>query len=77
MEEDGRKDQKSLWHKCFHEEDWKTMFRFMGDKEATNGALKDKDNSLDGKLTRIEDKLDKMIWGLLIIAASVIVALIK
>jgi len=78
-------------HECKHEEDWKEFkaikqeFRtfkdrvlvFIGAKEATNGALKDTDNTLAGRLTRIEDKLDKMIWGLLLIAVAVIIALIK
>jgi hypothetical protein len=71
-------------HPCTHEKDWEDyktfkdrVLIFIGAKEATNGALKEKDNTLDGRLTRIEDKLDKMIWGLLVIAVAVIIALIK
>ena len=77
-------------HKCHHEEDWKEFKRvkkefrefkdrvlvFIGAKEATNGALKDKDNSLDGRLTRIENKVDKLLFAMLAGMGTAIVALV-
>ena len=33
MEEEGRKDQKSIWHKCFHEKDWGTTQKTLEDHE--------------------------------------------
>lgn len=33
MEEDGRKDQKNPWHKCFHEKDWGTTQKTLEDHE--------------------------------------------
>jgi hypothetical protein len=71
-------------HQCTHEKDWEDyhsfkdrVLIFIGAKEATNGALKEADNSLDGRLTRIEGKIDKTIWGFLLMAVGIIVALIK
>jgi len=70
-------------HKCHHEEDWKEyktfkdkVLIFIGAKEATNGALKDKDNSLDGRLTRIENKVDKLLFAMLAGMGTAIVALV-
>ena len=78
-------------HECKHEKDFETydknfgmLFKFkdrvlvfIGEKESTNGALKEADNSLSGRLGRIENKLDNMTWGLLGMAVMVIIALIK
>jgi hypothetical protein len=63
-------------HDCNHDEDWKKVFIFMGNKESTNGALKDKDDSLDARLTRIDNKLDRLIFFMLGAMASGIVGLI-
>lgn len=72
------------WHKCQHEDDWRDyktfkdkVLVFIGAKEATNGALKKTDDTLAGRLNNIEGKLDKVIWGLLLVAVSVIITLIK
>lgn len=63
-------------HECTHEEDWKTVNQFMGAKEATNGALKDKDTSLEGRLNAIDAKLDKFILAMLVSSFSAIFSLI-
>jgi hypothetical protein len=63
-------------HECNHEDDWKTINQFMGAKEATNGALKDKDNSLEGRLNRIDGKLDRLIFFMLGAMASGLIGLI-
>ena len=63
-------------HDCSHEEDWKNIFKFIGAKEATNGALKDTDNTLAGRLTRIEDKVDTLLFAMLGAMGTAIIALL-
>lgn len=48
----------------------------MGNKESTNGSLKDTDKNLGDRLTQIDDKLDRLIFFMLGAMASGIVGLI-
>jgi hypothetical protein len=70
-------------HKCHHEEDWKEyktfkdkVLIFIGAKEATNGALKETDNTLAGRLTRIENKVDSLMLAMLGGMGTAIIALV-
>lgn len=70
-------------HECKHEDDWREqkqfkdrVIEFIGAKNEANGALKDTDNTLAGRLTRIEDKVDTLLFAMLGAMGTAIIALL-
>ena len=68
MEEDGRKDQKDIYHKCFHEEDWEKVdglkdrvCNLERDRETEREELEQRDARLKLAFDENTSKLDEIL----------------
>jgi len=69
---------------CNYDEDIKTLYNFrddallfMGRKNQYNSNSKEVIGDLAGRLNRIESKVDKLIWGIVVLAVTIIMTFIR